>query len=274
MEGRSLTRDRGIGGSGDRGPLGSVPPGEAIAFPRSRVPAFPVLSVIVPTYNERDALPALLARLDGVRRTLPLEVVIVDDASPDGTGSMGETLARRTAMPVTIIHRPRKSGLASAAIDGAAAAHGRIVTVMDADLSHPPELLPSLVAAIDAGADVAIASRYVPDGGIDDWPLARRILSVAATALARTVLGLPVRDPLSGFFAARTSLLTGGAYYGVGYKLLVEVLVRHPGRIVEVPYRFTDRRRGHSKLTLAEVRAFFVLLAGLWRYQHRMSRPE
>jgi dolichol-phosphate mannosyltransferase len=238
--------------------------------PQARI----ALSVIVPTYNERDSLPMLLARLEGVWSMLPLEVVIVDDASPDGTGSMGETLAGRTAMPVTIIHRPGKSGLSSAAIDGAAAAHGRIVTVMDADLSHPPELLPSLVAAVDAGADVAIASRYVPGGGIDDWPVARRMLSLAATWLARTVLGLPARDPLSGFFAARTSLLTDGVYHGVGYKLLVEVLVRHPGRIVEVPYRFTDRRRGHSKLTLAEVAAFFVLLAGLRRYQHRMGGPE
>lgn len=268
MEGGPLTKPREQGNKGTREPEATPP----ASFPGSPVPLFPLLSVIVPTYNERDSLPSLLLRLQDVHRTVPLEVVIVDDASPDGTGAVGETLAGSAPMPVVVVHRPVKAGLASAVIDGAAGARGKVVTVMDADLSHPPELLPAMVAAIEGGADVAIASRYVPGGGVEDWPVLRRMLSVAATRLARTVLRLRVRDPLSGFFAARTSLFTDRAYFGLGYKLLVEVLVRHPGRTVEIPYRFTDRRRGHSKLTVDEVAAFFAVLAGLWRHQRRMSR--
>jgi len=226
------------------------------------------LSVIVPTYNERESLPALLTRLEAVAQTLALEVVIVDDASPDGTGPLGEELAQAMSMRVAVLHRPARSGLASAAIDGAAVAHGRVLSVMDADLSHPPELLPALAAAVDAGADIAVASRYIPGGGIEDWSRPRRLLSFAATSLARTVLRLPVRDPLSGYFAVRTALLMGHAYFGLGYKLLLELLVRHPaGTVVEIPYRFVDRRRGSSKLTIGEVGAFVVLLFGLRRYQ-------
>jgi dolichol-phosphate mannosyltransferase len=243
-------------------------------IPRFRDSAIPRLSVIVPTYNERDSLPALLARLEAVRRTLPLEVVIVDDASPDGTGPLGDALARAAAMPVTVLHRPHKSGLASAAIDGAAAAHGPIVTIMDGDLSHPPELLPDLTAAVESGAAVAVASRYVRGGGIEDWSLARRGLSLSATWLTRTILGLPVRDPLSGFFAARRELLTGPSYFSLGYKLLVELLVRHPGiAVVEVPYRFADRRTGQSKLTAGEAVAFLALVARLRRRRRPLS-PE
>lgn len=234
---------------------------------------FPQLSVIVPTYNERDSLPGLLSRLEDVARQLPLEVLIVDDASPDGTGALGEDLARASPVPVVVIHRSGKSGLASAAIDGAAAARGGIVTVMDADLSHPPESLPALAAAVERGADVAVASRYVRGGGIESWPAARRMLSLAATALTRAVLGLRVRDPLSGFFAARGELLRDRPYRGLGYKLLVEVLAYHPRAVVvEIPYRFVDRAHGSSKLSLGEIRAFFSLLAGLWADRRRAPR--
>lgn len=228
------------------------------------------LSVIVPTYNERESLPALLARLEAVAQTLALEVVIVDDASPDGTGPLGEELARAMSMRVAVLHRPARSGLASAAIDGAAVARGRVLSVMDADLSHPPELLPALAAVVESGADIAVASRYVPGGGIGDWSGPRRFLSVSATALARTVLDLRVHDPLSGFFAVRTALLTGHPYVGLGYKLLLEVLVRHrAGTVVEVPYWFTNRRQGQSKLTPAEVADFLRLLVRLRRARKR-----
>lgn len=228
------------------------------------------MSVIVPTYNERESLPPLLTRLEAVGRLLPLEVVVVDDASPDGTGAVGDALAKAAAIPVTVVHRPVKSGLASAAMTGVARARGRMVTVMDADLSHPPELVPVLAAAIESGADIAVASRYVPGGGIHDWSPLRRLVSLTATALARRVLRLRVRDPLSGFFAVRSALLTGHAYRGLGYKLLLEVLVRHSGGIVvEVPYQFADRRHGSSKLTWTEVAAFSALVSGLWRSQRR-----
>jgi len=222
------------------------------------------LSVIVPTYNERESLPELMDRLRQVARRLPLEVVVVDDASPDGTGAMAEQYAREGALPIVVVHRARKAGLASAVLDGARAARGDVVSVMDADLSHPPEVLVDLAAQIRAGADIAIASRYIPGGRIEAWPLPRRVVSRAATALARAVLGLPARDPLSGFFAARRALLTEGRYLGLGYKLLIEVLATHPkARVVEIPYRFVDRVRGASKLSAGEILDYVRLLLTL-----------
>ena len=230
----------------------------------------PVLSVIVPTYNERDSLPVLIDRLAHVAARVAFEVVIVDDGSPDGTGAMAEELARTAPVPIRVVHRAGKGGLASAVMDGVSVAQGATVTVMDADLSHPPELLPELAAAVADGADVAVASRYIAHGGIESWSLLRRIVSRGATGLAKVGLGLSVRDPLSGFFAARRTLLTGGAYRQLGYKLLMEILATHRGaRVVEIPYRFVDRGQGTSKLSLGEIADFLRLLV----YLRRRNKP-
>ena len=224
----------------------------------------PALSVIVPTYDERDSLPILIERLAKVSTEVVLEVVIVDDGSPDGTGALAEELARTAPMPIRVVHRPGKAGLASAVMDGVAVSRGATVTVMDADLSHPPELLPDLVAAVTDGADVAVASRYAPGGGIEAWPLLRRIVSRGATGLVRVGLGLSVRDPLSGFFAARRALLAGGGYRRLGYKLLMEILATHRrARVVEIPYRFVNRGLGKSKLSPGEIVDFLRLLVHL-----------
>jgi dolichol-phosphate mannosyltransferase len=201
-----------------------------------------------------------------VGRSLPLELVIVDDASPDGTGTVADETASSSPVPMTVVHRPGKAGLASAVLAGAAAAHAAVVTVMDADLSHPPELLPALWQAIQQGADIAVASRYVPGGGIERWPLPRRVVSRVATLAARGGLGLRVRDPLSGFFAVRRDLLAGYPYRGLGYKLLVEILATHRRRpVTEIPYRFVDRERGQSKLGAGEIVTFLRLLWHLRR---------
>ncbi len=223
-----------------------------------------VISVIVPTYNERGSVPMLVSRLAEVGRTLPMELVIVDDASPDGTGVLAEELAKTASLPITVVHRREKAGLASAVLAGAVAARAGVVTVMDADLSHPPELLPALLQAIQSGADVAVASRYVPGGGVEQWPLTRRLISRAATLVAQRGLGLKIRDPLSGFFAVRRDLLMESRYLGLGYKLLVEILAKNPERhVAEVPYRFVDREAGRSKLGLGEIWAFLRLLTHL-----------
>ncbi len=235
----------------------------------------PALSVIIPTYNERDSLPLLVSRLEGVGRALALEVVIVDDASPDGTGALAEEIATSAAVPVSVVHRSGKAGLASAVLDGATAARAPVVTVIDADLSHPPELLPALLQAIHRGAGVAIASRYVRGGGVQRWPLSRRLVSRAATLCARVWLGLKVRDPLSGFFAVRREFLTGSRYSARGYKLLVEILARHPDcPVAELPYRFVDRQAGHSKLNTGEIWAFLKLLAHLKVARFRRGNVE
>ncbi len=243
-----------------------------------------MLSVIVPTYNERETLPRLFERLRQVAHELPLEVIVVDDSSPDGTGALAEELRHYFAseFAVTIVHRPGKGGLSSAVLDGLRIARGDCITVMDADLSHPPEMLSHLVKAIQEGYDIAIASRYVPGGGIERWPLWRRIASVGATALARRVLRISVHDPLSGFFAARRAILEGRPFLALGYKLLLEVLVRSPGaRVIEVPYTFVERQGGKSKLSLKEVWDFLVLLVNLKRspsqsfnHAHRVDRAD
>ncbi|MDR7561463.1 MAG: polyprenol monophosphomannose synthase [Armatimonadota bacterium] len=226
----------------------------------------PELTVVVPTYNERESLPALVGRLVEVARGLPLEVVVVDDGSPDGTGALAEELARTLAVPLTVVHRPAKGGLASAVLEGARRARAALVAVMDADLSHPPELLPRLAAALRGGGDLAVASRYVPGGGVQRWPLLRRLISLTATWLARAALGLRVADPLSGYFVARREILAGRAYRGTGFKLLLEVLATHPDAVVvEVPYVFTDRRAGRSKLSPRELWEFLRVVIALRR---------
>jgi dolichol-phosphate mannosyltransferase len=261
-------RTTGPGGTGDtKRPRGEIRGTSDLTVTRDHSP--PVLSVVTPTYNERDTLPLLVARMAEVSRDLPLELVIVDDASPDGTGAVADEVAKSSAIPITVVHRAGKTGLASAVLEGAAAARAPVVTVMDADLSHPPELLLALWQAIQDGADIAVASRYVPGGGVEHWPLARRLVSRVATLAARRGLGLRARDPLSGFFAVRRDVLTGYRYHGRGYKLLVEILAKHPGRTVaEIPFRFVDRQRGKSKLGVGEIFAFFRLL---WYLRGRPS---
>jgi dolichol-phosphate mannosyltransferase len=223
--------------------------------------------VIIPTYNERTTLPVLVKRLGLLRPHVSLELVIIDDDSPDGTGAVADALAREESVPMTVVHRSGKGGLASAILAGAAAAHAPILTVMDSDLSHPPEFLPTLLAAMTDEVDIAIASRYVPGGGIDRWPLYRRAVSYMATKLVQIALGLRVHDPVSGFFAVRRDLLLDQPYAAMGYKILTEILARHPeSRVVEVPYRFTDRQGGTSKLSSSEITTFARLI---WRLRRR-----
>ena len=221
-------------------------------------------SVIVPTFNERETLHALIRALAPLAALQDLEIIIVDDASPDGTAEVAARMAAEAAAPLRLVRRPGKGGLASAVLAGVAASSGRIVVVMDCDGSHPPQTLPALVAAVEAGADVAVASRYA-GGRIASWPLWRRVTSLAATAAARRLFRLRVRDPLSGYFAARREVLARRAYWGVGYKILLEILARNPDlTVAEVGFTFTDRAAGRSKLSVGEVSAYLQLLRRLW----------
>jgi len=222
------------------------------------------VSVIVPTYNEADSLPELAGRLFAALASAGLEgeLVVVDDSSPDGTGEVAEGLARQ--FPVQVVHRPAKSGLASAVLDGMARAGGGILAVMDADLSHPPEVIPQLVAAIAEGADLAVASRYVPGGGVRNWPWLRRFASWTAGLLARPFV--PVRDATSGYFALRREVLEGASLDPIGFKIGLEVMAKgRYRRFVEVPYIFQDRRHGKSKFGPREVGNYLRQLGRLLR---------
>ncbi|AOV17736.1 hypothetical protein BJI67_12350 [Acidihalobacter aeolianus] len=227
-----------------------------------------MLSVIVPTYNERDNAAALLQRtLDAFGQIPePAELLIVDDDSPDGTAAAmeAEATARRAGDRVRVITRTTDKGLAKAVSAGFAAASGDVVAVMDADLSHPPELLPELLAAVRKGADVAIASRYVSGGGTEGWPLKRRIISRGACWMARPLT--PIRDSTSGFFALRKEVLEGMEFVPRGYKIGLELFARLPqARVTEVPFVFRDRTHGVSKLGSAVILAYLVQLATLYR---------
>ena len=232
-------------------------------------PGTPVLSVIVPTYNERETIAPLIGYVLEVLGETPAEVVVVDDASPDGTGAVVETLGRDDSR-VRLLSRPSKRGLASAVFDGAAQAHGEYVCVMDADMSHDPEELPGMLAAAGAGADVVVGSRYVPGGSVVDWPLGRRLVSTAANVGARTLLMLRAHDVLSGFVVCRRALLAEMPthYSAGGFKFLVELLAtRRDLQVAEVPITFRDRKNGRSKASAREGLELGVLCLRLLAWQ-------
>ena len=221
-----------------------------------------MISVVTPTYNEAGSLPTLAERLALALAGREYELVVVDDGSPDGTADVADALAAR--LPVRVVRRAGKAGLASAVLAGFVAARGDVLVVMDADLSHPPETVAALVAALDAGADLAVASRYVRGGGIEDWPLGRRIVSRAACLLGSLLV--PVRDATSGFFAVRRTAIEGVRLNGIGFKIGFEVIARaRARRIVEVPYTFRDRELGASKFGRREVAQYLVQLAQVAR---------
>ena len=224
----------------------------------------PDLTVVIPTYNERDGIAELVTSVVVECRAagVDVEIVIVDDNSPDGTGAVADDLATR--FRVTPVHRAGKLGLGTAVMAGFAVATAEVVGVMDADFSHPPALVPKLYAAFrSTGADVVVASRYIPGGGTPTWPFKRRALSRVGCFLARPLT--PIRDPASGFFLMRRSLAQAVEIKAGGFKIGLELIVRGEARrLVEVPYRFEDRRRGVSKMNTKEAVGYLRQLADLY----------
>jgi len=222
-------------------------------------------SLIVPTYNEVDNIAELVSRVEVSCKDLPFEMIFVDDGSTDGTVRMLEMLMR-TRNNMKVLRRPKKLGLASAILAGASLASSKIIAVMDADLQHPPELLPLLYHKIAEDYDVVIASRYVKGGGIKGWSLLRR--AVSKCAIWMTHLLIPeirqIKDPLSGYFMARSEVLADLGWCSEGFKVLVSILclARHRS-VVEVPYTFESRRKGRSKFNVKEVFTYAKLLLKL-----------
>ena len=204
------------------------------------------ISLIIPTYNERDNIQPLVEQIDRVLSSRDYEVVFIDDDSKDGTAELIKELSHK--YPIRVVVRTDKKGLASAVVDGIGYAAGGIIGVMDADLQHPPEVVPLLVAAIrEDAADLAIGSRYVAGGSVEGWPWKRRMTSAVACRLARAVT--PIRDATSGFFFFRKTVIEGVRLDPRGFKIGLEIFVRGKYRSWrEVPYTFTDRRLGASKL--------------------------
>jgi dolichol-phosphate mannosyltransferase len=238
--------------------------------------ATPDLTMVVPTYNERERIAELADALFAAcaAYNLQLELVIVDDNSPDGTGVVADELAKKHHLRV--IHRAGKLGLGTAAVAGFAEATADIVGVMDADFSHPPSLVPRMLATFRAtGADMVVASRYVPGGSTPNWPVRRRLLSRGACLLARPLT--PIRDAASGFFLIRREIARAVTIKAGGFKICLELLIRGwPRRLVELPYQFDDRELGESKMSMREAAGYLVQLRDLYwlRWTGREHRPR
>lgn len=227
------------------------------------------LSVVIPVFNESENLPELVDRVETSLNDASFELVIIDDNSPDGTAIVAEELNVEYGN-IKILKRPGKLGLSSAVIDGFAecAPETQIFAVMDGDMQHPPELLAEMYAKIIDGADLVIASRYTNGGGTNGWRLSRKIISRGATALAHLLLPETrnVRDILSGFFMIKRDVISEAKLDPIGYKILLEILVKgHYSTVCEIPYVFEKRKNGKSNLNLKEILKFAIHICRLFR---------
>jgi len=212
------------------------------------------VSLVVPTYNEADNIGDLLRGLHAALTAtgVGFELIVVDDDSPDETWRVAAVLT--TEIPeLTVIRRQEATGLATAVIGGWSYAHGRLLGAIDGDGQHPPNVIVDLLASLGEGADVAVASRHLPEGGMVGWSVARRLLSRGAQTLGQLLLPGTVgrvTDPMSGYFLLRRDIVAGTEMDPVGYKILLEVLARGDvSRVAERPYVFLERERGESKVS-------------------------
>lgn len=227
------------------------------------------ITLVIPTFNEAGNIPILVAKIFEVfsDNNLDGHVIVVDDDSPDQTWRVAEDL-RDSYPKIQVLRRQDKRGLSSAVLDGFAMASTDIIGVIDADLSHPPEKIPELVAPIMSGeADFTLGSRYIDQGGIENWPLKRKISSKVATL---AVVGLTtVKDPMSGFFFLKRDLIKNVELSPKGFKIGLEILVRSKCKNVkEVPIVFRDREYGESKLSSNVIVDYLIHVSKL--YVHKM----
>ena len=229
------------------------------------------VSVILPTYNERECLEMLRPRLDRVLAAYPHQVIVVDDNSPDGTGALVEAMGPPGAYQ--LIRRPSRQGLSSAVLEGFARSTGEVIAVMDADGSHPPEMLPALLEPVmERRAEFVLGSRYLPGGADEGLGHGRKLMSSIAAALVRPLTR--VSDPMSGFFSLDRKILDRARLAPTGFKIGLEVMVKcRPKPMFEVPFRFQRRLAGESKLGALEVGSYLRHLRRLygWSLARRAS---
>ena len=226
------------------------------------------ITLVIPTYNEADNIPILVQRVFDIFNNNNLDgyVIVVDDDSPDQTWRVAQDLMELYPK-LRVIRREDERGLSSAVLDGFTFAKTDIVGVIDADLSHPPEKIPELVAPImNDEADFTLGSRYIDQGGIENWPLKRKISSKVATLV---VSGLTkVKDPMSGFFFLRKDIMNNVTLSPKGFKIGLEILVRTKCRKVkEIPIVFRDREHGESKLSSNVIIDYLIHVSKLYIYR-------
>ena len=232
--------------------------------------------VLIPTYNERENLPLIVSRM---RTAVPeADVLVLDDSSPDGTGAVADQLAANDGQ-VRVLHRKRKEGLGAAYLAGFAWALDKgydVLVEMDADGSHQPEQLRTLLAAL-ADADVVLGSRWVPGGSVVNWPLYRKVLSLGGNVYSRVLLGMPIGDATGGYRAYRASALRTLDLQSVasqGYCFQVDLVwraVRHGLLVVEVPITFVERSIGDSKMSEGVVREALRSIT-MWGARYRLDQ--
>lgn len=226
------------------------------------------LSLVIPTYNEKDNIVQLINRLQLVFKENKIngEIIVVDDNSPDKTGLIVDKLALKNKN-IQVIHRKGKLGLSSAVLEGWKISKGNILGVMDADLSHPPEKVKEMVNIIlSNNADFVVGSRYIPQGNIIGWNLKRKIMSRFATLLARFFTS--IKDPMSGFFMIKRSCLDIEKLNPKGFKILLEVALKSKyQKVIEVPITFVNRTIGESKAGINEIFYYLQNLSGYLSYK-------
>jgi len=228
------------------------------------------LGLVIPTLNEAGNIPTLIDRIQNSLATVGIayELIVVDDDSKDGTAELVRRYAESDSR-IRLLVRVGQRGLAGAVIHGWKNTDANLLGVIDADLQHPPETLPSLLKAIGEDNDIAVASRYASNGTVGDWNAFRHLVSRCSTLVTMPLQkkkGVSIKDPLSGFFIVRRSSIEGLDLQPYGFKILLEILVK--GRIkkaAEIPFQFATRHSGRSKADFKVALHYFSLLGKLSR---------
>ncbi|MDD5066840.1 MAG: polyprenol monophosphomannose synthase [bacterium] len=222
-----------------------------------------MLSIILPVLNEGENLKILIPRLDKLLKKTRHEIIIVDDDSRDDTAKIIRDLQKKTAL--RYILRKGKKGLSSAVIDGFRKARGDRYIVMDSDLSHPPEVISRITGKLNH-YDIVIASRYIRGGGVKEWPWFRRMVSNFATLLTRPIVR--IKDPMAGFFGLKKKVVQDTVLDPIGFKILLEILVKgHYRNVLEIPYIFLERHAGRSKAGIKIYLEYNLHLLKLYFYK-------
>ncbi|WP_420546445.1 glycosyltransferase [Nitrosopumilus sp.] len=239
------------------------------------------ISIIIPTYNESENIIKILHSIGEILpKNIPTQAIVVDDNSPDGTGKLVDDYLKNVKKiadyTIEIIHRKAKDGLGSAILKGIQQAKGDTIVVMDSDFSHPPQIIPKLIESIKKYQyDIAVASRYINGGKIQGWSFKRKFMSKFATLIAKKGLGIDTKDPMSGFFAFKRNIIKGLNIDAIGYKILLEILVKtRDVNIKEIPYTFQDRELGDSKLTTKTIIDYCSSVWKLYRHGKPMEKQE
>ena len=239
------------------------------------------VSIIIPTYNESQNIIQILESIgEHLPKNILTEAIVVDDNSSDGTGQIVEDylndVKQKFGYTIDVIHRKAKTGLSSAILHGIQNSSGDTIVVMDSDFSHPPKIIPRLVEEIkNSKCDIAIASRYMTGGSIKGWTSKRKLISKTATGIAKVGLNINQSDPMSGFFAFRRKIIDGLKIEAIGYKILLEILVKTKGvKVSEIPYTFSDRMYGSSKLDSSTMFDYVRSVWMLYRHGHKAKVGE